>query len=70
MPFMFPIPEMPDMGLIQKQELEEFQKNMVIKGGLSVSMKSVSGFLNPNNIVFLVQLGFYRLFINRFKVGH
>lgn len=49
-PFMYPIPLPPSASIIQKNALDEFIKNTVIQGQLSVEITSVSGFLNPNNL--------------------
>ena len=47
---MYPIPAVKDMSASKKNVLEEFEKNINLRGKLSVSMKPVSGFLNPNNM--------------------
>lgn len=49
-PFMYPIPAMKDISASQKNVLEDFEKNINLKGKLSVTMQPVSGFLNPNNM--------------------
>lgn len=49
-PFIYPIPLMKDANIIQKTAIEEFTKNTLIKGSLTVEMQAVSGFLNPNNM--------------------
>ena len=49
-PFMFPIPLSKDSNIIQKSAVQEFAKNTILMGTLSVNIKSVSGFINPNNL--------------------
>ncbi len=49
-PFIYPIPLPKNAGAIQKTALEEFTKNTLIKGQLAVSISSIKGFLNPNNL--------------------
>ncbi|MFZ8932999.1 MAG: hypothetical protein ACO20H_07980 [Bacteriovoracaceae bacterium] len=49
-PFIYPIPIGGDLNIIQKTALQEMDKNMLIRGGLQLSLDSVSGFINPNNL--------------------
>ena len=50
LPFVYP-PILPnDANLIQKNALEEFIEDTILKGNLSVTVSAVSGFLNPNNL--------------------
>ena len=49
-PFMYPIPLMKSANIIQRTAIEEFSKNTLLVGKLSVEMRAVSGFLNPNNL--------------------
>jgi hypothetical protein len=49
-PFMYPIPILGSANIIQKTAIEEFTKNTLLKGKLTVEMRPVSGFLNPNNL--------------------
>jgi hypothetical protein len=49
-PFMYPIPIMGSTNIIQKTAIEEFTKNTLLIGKLTVEMRPVSGFLNPNNL--------------------
>ena len=49
-PFVYP-PVLPkEANLIQKNALEEFIENTVLKGNLSITVSALSGFLNPNNL--------------------
>ncbi|EQC47850.1 type II secretion system protein K-like protein [Bacteriovorax sp. BSW11_IV] len=49
-PFAYPIPAPKDANVIQKQAIEKFQKESLLSanGSILVSMKSITGFLNPN----------------------
>lgn len=49
-PFVYPIPNFPDMGAIQRSALQEFRENTLFQGQVNVTIKPVSGFLNPNNM--------------------
>ena len=49
-PFMFPLPVGKDANIIQKNAIEEFTKNSLIRGSLMVEISQVSGFLNPNGL--------------------
>lgn len=49
-PFIYPIPLGTKASVIQKNALKEFEEGTVLKGTLSVSMRQISGFLNPNNL--------------------
>ena len=49
-PFMFPIPVTKDANIIQKNAIDEFTKNTLIRGSLMVEVSQVSGFLNPNGL--------------------
>jgi hypothetical protein len=50
MDFAVPIELPGKLDAIQKSALADFEKNNVIKGRMTVSLNSVSGFLNPNNL--------------------
>ena len=51
-PFVLPVPiDEGGMSEIQKQTIEEFNQNILLKGTLVVSIKSVSAFLNPNRLI-------------------
>ncbi len=50
MEFMYPIPLPAGSDIQQRSALEEFEKNNLIKGRMGVTISSVSGFLNPNNL--------------------
>lgn len=49
-PFMIPIPTTGEMSALQKNAIAEFEKESFIQGSLSVSLKSITGFLNPNTL--------------------
>lgn len=49
-PFIFPPPVPPSADLIQKSAVKDFVDSSVIDGHLAVSISSISGFLNPNNL--------------------
>lgn len=49
-PFIYPIPKMKGASANQKSLLDDFEKNMILKGKVSVNMRPVSGFINPNNM--------------------
>lgn len=49
-PFVYPIPLPKRANIIQKNAVAEFEKNNLLKGGLSVVMMPITGFLNPNNL--------------------
>jgi len=49
-PFIYPPPIPKSTGKIQRDILEEFTKNTVLEGKLTVFVTSVKGFLNPNNL--------------------
>ena len=48
--FVYPIPLSPSANIIQKTAVQDFEKDSLLKGKLTVEMQSVSGFLNPNNL--------------------
>ena len=48
-PFAFPIPlNKEKMNLVQKTALEDFEKSVVLRGGFTLTIQPVTGFLNPN----------------------
>ncbi len=47
-PFVYPIPLPSDANLIQRNAVEEFEKNSLLKGKLFVQISAIKGFLNPN----------------------
>jgi len=49
-PFVYPIPLPKTANIIQKNAVTEFEDNNLIRGQLTVVIKPVSGFLNPNNL--------------------
>ncbi|WP_419168330.1 hypothetical protein [Halobacteriovorax sp.] len=49
-PFMIPIPTTGEMSALQKNAIAEFEDESFIQGTLSVSLKSITGFLNPNTL--------------------
>lgn len=49
-PFMFPIPLAKGANIIQKNAVDEFTKNSLIRGSMIVEISQVSGFLNPNGL--------------------
>lgn len=49
-PFVYPIPIGGDLNIIQRTALADLDKNMLIRGGIQLTMDSVSGFINPNNL--------------------
>jgi len=49
-PFVYPIPIGDKANIIQKTAVQDFEKESLIKGEITVTMQSVSGFLNPNNL--------------------
>ena len=50
MDFAVPIELPGKLDALQKSALADFEKNNVMKGRMTVSLNSVSGFLNPNNL--------------------
>ena len=50
MPFVYPPPLPANAGLIQRNAIQEFMEETLIKGEISVSITPVRGFLNPNNL--------------------
>ncbi|MBC7714489.1 MAG: hypothetical protein H7177_14180 [Rhizobacter sp.] len=48
--FVYPIPLPKGAGIIQKTALEDFEKNTLFRGEVSVTFTKVSGFLNPNGL--------------------
>ena len=50
MPFVYPPPVPANAGLIQRNAIQEFTEETLIKGEISVSIAPVRGFLNPNNL--------------------
>jgi len=49
-PFIYPIPDMPKMDALAKSALNDFRENTLFQGQVTVTIKPVSGFLNPNNM--------------------
>lgn len=49
-PFAYPIPKPKDANIIQRQAIEKFEKESLLSstGSILVSMRSITGFLNPN----------------------
>ena len=55
-PFAYPIPlDKEKMNLIQKTALEDFEKSVVLKGGFTLTIQPVTGFLNPNLLAIPVE---------------
>ena len=52
MPFLYPIPLPANANLTQRNAIQEFIKETFVRGEISVSITSVKGFLNPNNLRF------------------
>lgn len=50
MDFAVPIELPGKLDALQKSALADFEKNNIIKGRMTVSLNTVSGFLNPNNL--------------------
>lgn len=49
-PFIYPIPLDQKASTIQKNALKEFEEGTVLKGQLNVTIRQITGFLNPNNL--------------------
>lgn len=49
-PFIFPIPSVKGLSIIEKKIIEEFTKNVHVGGELLVNINGVNGFINPNNL--------------------
>ena len=49
--FTYPLPESKALNVIQKNEIKSFQENILLKGGLHVSIAAITHFLNPNNLI-------------------
>jgi hypothetical protein len=49
-PFMYPIQLPPRSGALQRSALADFEKEVLFRGELLVTIRQVSGFLNPNNM--------------------
>ena len=50
-PFVFPLPlKIDNLNLIQKNLVQEFSENTHMNGSVVVEVKSISNFLNPNNL--------------------
>jgi hypothetical protein len=47
-PFMIPIPVSAKASIIQTNALKDFEKNLMFKGEMSVTITKLSGLLNPN----------------------
>ncbi len=50
-PFIYPIPTMGDMNIIQQSALNDFNDNVLLEGSLNLSISAVRGYLNPNNML-------------------
>ena len=51
-PFIFPIPvDENKMNLIQRNAIAEFTESVLLQGSLTVTMRPISAFLNPNNLI-------------------
>ena len=50
-PFMYPIPLLKEMNIIQKAAIREFEESVLIQGSVNVIISKVSGFINPNNMI-------------------
>ncbi len=48
LPFTYPIPELAGMSPVQKSALNEFKKNSLFRGKVTVSTQIITTFLNPN----------------------
>ena len=51
-PFIFPLPISGKADIIQKTAVNDFLKNTIFQGEVSVTFNKVSGFLNPNSLRF------------------
>ena len=49
-PFVFPPPVSAKSNIIQRSAVDEFLKNIIFRGEVSVTFNKVSGFLNPNGL--------------------
>lgn len=49
-PFIYPLPGGNSLDPIAKNELGNFTKNAILPGEFSVEIRSITGFLNPNNL--------------------
>lgn len=49
-PFMYPIQLPQEAGAIQRSALQDFESNIMFDGEMTVQIRQVSGFLNPNNM--------------------
>ncbi|MFG1492075.1 hypothetical protein ACRXCV_11800 [Halobacteriovorax sp. GFR7] len=49
-PFIVPIPVSTELNALQKNAIAEFEKESLIQGSISVSLKPITGFLNPNTL--------------------
>lgn len=49
-PFLYPIPLPNGAGAIQKSALDDFMKNILFNGELSITFTKIAGFLNPNGL--------------------
>ncbi len=47
-PFIYPIPITKNLDPITKNAINEFSKNMLLNGMISIEIKPITGFLNPN----------------------
>jgi hypothetical protein len=48
LPFVYPIPELPNFSMNQKEMIKEFQKNTLLDGQLNVSIQNISTGMNLN----------------------
>jgi hypothetical protein len=51
-PFIFPLPLSGKADIIQKTAINDFLKNTIFQGEVSVTFNKISGFLNPNSLRF------------------
>lgn len=49
-PFIYPLPAPKKGSIIQKNALDEFYKNTIFRGEVSVVYTKIAGFLNPNSL--------------------
>lgn len=56
-PFIIPIPTSSELNVLQKNAIADFEKDSLIQGNLSVSMKAITGFLNPNTLRVIKSVG-------------
>ncbi len=54
-PFIYPIPNLPNINTIQKNIIDEFNESTILPGQLILNIKKISGFLNPNSLRILIK---------------